>query len=45
MPKFVIERSLPGAGKATQQRLKEIAQVPIDRVSAVRNLIDPTTAE
>jgi hypothetical protein len=26
MPKYVIERELPGAGKSTQQQLKEISK-------------------
>ena len=90
MPKFVIEREVPGAGNLTDAELKEIARksvavltgmgpeiqwlqsyvtgdkiycvymapdeatilehakrggFPANRVSAVRRLIDPTTAE
>jgi hypothetical protein len=90
MPKFVIEREIPGAGKLTDAELREAAQksvsvlkamgteiqwlhsyvtgdkvycvylapdeatirehakragLPANRVSAVRRLIDPTTAE
>ena len=90
MPKFVIEREVPGAGKLTDAQLREIAQksvkvlkemgpeiqwlhsyvtgdkvycvylapdedtihehakrvgLPANRVSAVRRLIDPSTAE
>jgi hypothetical protein len=90
MPKFVIEREIPGAGDLTDAQLKEIAQrsvavirgmgpeiqwlqsyvtgdkvyciylapdeatirehakrggFPANRISAVRRLIDPTTAE
>ncbi len=90
MPKFVIEREIPGAGNLTDAQLKEAAQksisvlkamgteiqwlhsyvtgdkiycvylapdeatiqehakragLPANRVSAVRRLIDPTTAE
>ena len=90
MPKFVIEREIPGAGNLSAAQLREISQksvsvlkglgpeiqwlhsyvtgdkvycvylatdeaiiqeharrvgVPANRVSAVRRLIDPTTAE
>jgi hypothetical protein len=90
MPKFVIERDVPGAGKLTDAQLREISQksvkllkemgpeiqwlhsyvtgdkvycvylapdeamiqehakrvgLPANRVSAVRRLIDPSTAE
>ena len=90
MPKFVIEREVPGAGNLTDAQLREISQksvnvlkglgpeiqwlhsyvtgdkvycvylapdeaiiqehakrvgIPANRVSAVRRLIDPTTAE
>ena len=90
MPKFVIEREIPGAGDLTDAQLKEIAQrsnavirgmgpeiqwlqsyvtgdkvyciylapdeatirehakrggFPANRISAVRRLIDPSTAE
>ena len=90
MPKFVIEREIPGAGNLTDAQLREISQksvnvlkamgpeiqwlhsyvtgdkvycvylaadedmiheharcvgVPANRVSAVRRLIDPSTAE
>jgi Protein of unknown function (DUF4242) len=90
MPKFVIEREVPGAGKLTDAQLREISQksvsvlkgmgpeiqwlhsyvtgdkvycvylapdeaairehakrvgLPASRVSAVRRLIDPSTAE
>ena len=90
MPKFVIEREIPGAGKMTPEQLHAAAQksmatlrelgpniqwlqsfvtddrlycvylapdedlirqhaarsgFPANRISAVRNLIDPTTAE
>jgi hypothetical protein len=90
MPKFVIEREIPGAGNLTDAQLKEISQTsvrvlkemgpgiqwlqsyvtgdkvycvylapdeatirdhakrgnfPANRISAVRRLIDPTTAE
>jgi hypothetical protein len=90
MPKFVIEREIPGAGKLSSQELKAISQkscsvlntlgpqiqwlqsyvtddkiycvyiapneeavreharqggFPANRVSAVRSVIDPTTAE
>jgi len=90
MPKYVIERNLPGAGKLTPQELKSVAQqscdvirtlgpsiqwvqsyvtddriycvynapneemirqhaqqggFPADRISEVRSIIDPTTAE
>jgi hypothetical protein len=90
MPKFVIEREVPGAGNLTDAQLRELSQksahvlremgpgiqwlhsyvtgdkvycvylapdentirehakrvgIPANRVSAVRRLIDPTTAE
>jgi Protein of unknown function (DUF4242) len=90
MPKFVIEREIPGAGNLTEAELREIARkslavlkgmgpeiqwlqsfvtgdkvycvylapdevtirehakrtgIPANRISAVRRLIDPTTAE
>jgi hypothetical protein len=90
MPKFVIEREIPGAGNLSSTQLREISQksvtvlrglgpeiqwlhsyvtgdkvyciylapdeaiiqeharrvgIPANRVSAVRRLIDPTTAE
>ncbi|HVN10065.1 MAG TPA: DUF4242 domain-containing protein [Patescibacteria group bacterium] len=90
MPKFVIEREVPGAGSLTDAQIREIAQksaavlkamgpeiqwlhsyvtgdkvycvylapdeatirthanragIPANRISAVRRLIDPTTAE
>ena len=90
MPKYVIEREIPGAGNLSQQELKEISQkscevlnklgpqiqwlesyvtddkvycvyiapneemvrehakqggFPSDRISEVRSVIDPTTAE
>lgn len=90
MPKFVIERELPGAGKLSAEELQDVSQIscnvlqnlgpqiqwvqsyvtddkiycvyiapdegiirehaqqgkfPADRISAVRNVIDPTTAE
>lgn len=90
MPKFVIEREIPGAGSLSEQQLREVSQksisvlkglgpeiqwlhsyvtgdkvycvylatdeaiiqeharrvgIPANRVSAVRRLIDPTTAE
>jgi len=90
MPKFVIEREIPGAGNLSEAQLREISQksvsvlrglgpeiqwlhsyvtgdkvyciylapheaiiqeharrvgIPANRVSAVRRLIDPTTAE
>jgi len=90
MPKFVIEREIPGAGNLTEAQLREVSQksvqvlkalgpeiqwlhsyvtgdkvycvylardeatiqehakrvgIPANRVSAVRRLIDPSTAE
>jgi hypothetical protein len=90
VPKFVIEREVPGAGNLTDEELREVSQksvsvlrglgpgiqwlhsyvtgdkvycvylapdeaiilehakrvgIPANRVSAVRRLIDPTTAE
>ena len=41
MPRFVIERELPGAGKLSPHR----GGFPANRVSQVRSRIDPTTAE
>lgn len=52
MPKFVIERTLPGAGALTTEALQAIAQTSNETLEAlagtvmrVRALIDPTTAE
>jgi trimethylamine:corrinoid methyltransferase-like protein len=76
MPKYVIEREIPGAGNLSEAELKEISQksltvlkgmgpeiqwlapdeamiqahakqggFPANRVSAVRRVIDPTTAD
>ena len=90
MPKFVIEREIPGAGSLTSDQIREVSQksvsvlrgmgpgiqwlhsyvtgdkvycvylapdeatiqeharrvgIPANRISAVRRLIDPTTAE
>jgi uncharacterized protein DUF4242 len=90
VPKFVIEREIPGAGSLTDSQLREVSQksvsvlkgmgsgiqwlhsyvtgdkvycvylspdeatirehakrsgIPVNRVSAVRKLIDPSTAE
>ena len=90
MPKYVIERELPGAGKMTREQLREVAQksngvlhtlgpkiqwvetyvsddklycvynapspklieeharcggFPANRISQVRSIMDPTTAE
>jgi hypothetical protein len=61
MPKFVIEREIPGAGKWTPEEKRAIAQksnsvieeighaelagFPANRVSAVRFVVDPATAE
>ena len=41
MPKFVIEREIPGAGKLSLQELHAISNV----VARVRTMIDPTTSE
>ena len=73
MPKFVIEREVPGAGNLSDAQLREVSQKSVavlkgmgsdiqwlhssvtgdkvycvylaHRVSAVRRLIDPATAE
>ena len=64
MPKFVIEREIPDAGKLTPQQLQGISQtscgvlrqmgpqiqwvqsyVTDNKVSEIRTIIDPTTAE
>ena len=64
MPKFVIEREIPGAGKLTKADLQGISAkscgvlrelgpsiqwvesyVTDDKVSVVRMVINPTTAE
>ena len=42
MPKFVIERELPGAGKIPPADLKAISQ---KSCGVLRAMIDPTTAE
>ena len=47
MPKYLIEREIPGAGKLTSERLREHAKqggFPANRASQVRRIIDPTTA-
>jgi hypothetical protein len=60
MPKYVIEREIPGAGKLSREELQAISQkscgelireharqggFPANRISEVRAIIDPTTAE
>lgn len=49
MPKFVIEREIPGAGELSQDELHSIAQqscaVLQEMGPQVRCVIDPTTAE
>ena len=74
MPKYVIERDIPNAGKLTQQELQGISQkscgvlqklgpqiqwlesfvtddkiyciyIAPNRISAIRSVINPTTAE
>ena len=73
MPKYVIEREIPGAGKLSREQLQAISQkscgvlsnlgpqiqwvesyvmddrvycgFPANRISEVRAIIDPTTAE
>jgi hypothetical protein len=53
MPQYLIERNIPGAGKLTASELQAISQrehakqggFPADRVSEIRVVIDPTTAE
>lgn len=47
MPRYVIEREIPGAGKLTPVELKGISQksCTVNRVSEVRAVIDPTTSE
>jgi len=42
MPKFLIEREIPGAGKLTQA---ELGGFPANRISRVTGIIDPSTAE
>lgn len=44
MPRFVIERDIPGAGKLSKEELHAIAQRSCG-ISQVRSVIDPTTAE
>ena len=43
MPKYVIERELPGAGKLSPARLQ--GGLPANRISQVSGIIDPATAE
>jgi len=49
MPKYVIEGDIPGAGKLSAAALQGISAkrggFPANRVSQVREIIDPTTAE
>lgn len=54
MPKFVIERDLPGAGAMSPEELHSPGLIeeharcggfPANRISEVRTMIDPTTAE
>lgn len=45
MPRYVIERELPGAGMLSADQLMEIAQRPADNVARIAAVIDPTTAE
>ena len=52
MPKFVIEREIPGAGNLSEAELRELSRksarrmgLPANRVSAVRHLLDPSSAE
>lgn len=59
MPRYVIERNLPGAGKLAAHELEGISRkscgvlrelarrggFPADRISEVRSVISPTTAE
>jgi hypothetical protein len=40
MPKYVIEREIPSVGKHARQ-----GGFPANRISAVRSVIGPTTAE
>lgn len=52
MPKLVIEREIPGAGKLSKADLQAISQkscgvrgFPANRVSRIATIIDPTTSE
>ncbi len=51
MPKFVIEREIPGAGTLSERDLKALSQkscrggFPANSVSQVMNIIDPPTAK
>ena len=52
MPKYVIERDIPGAGKLSPAELRNISQRSCTvlerlgpRISRVRRVIDPTTSE
>jgi hypothetical protein len=50
MPKFVIERALPGAGSLTSDEaaIREHADrvgLPVSAVNKVTSVLDPTTGE
>ncbi len=46
MPKYMIEREIPNAGKLIPKELRPISQKSLaNRISAVRSVIGPTTAE
>jgi len=57
MPKCVIEREIPGAGDLSVDQLQFISQkscevlrglgpqIPANRISEVKTVIDPTTSE
>jgi hypothetical protein len=48
MPKYVIEREIPGAGKLSAEVVREHASqggFPANKTSAIRRVIDPITAE
>ncbi len=39
MPKFVIEREIPGAGKLTEQQLQTIAKKSCDVITSMRGSV------
>jgi hypothetical protein len=47
MPKFVVEREIPGIGTWRADRLQTAARggFPCNRVSVVQGVIDPASAE
>ena len=48
MPKYLIEREMPGAGKLSPDELRGPSAkscIPADRISEIKTVIDLTAAE